>query len=58
MNFFETKFTETLPFEYFDAFVNGIELKRSKENGEMCFSAFYDLMDSLHLVSQNISQST
>ena len=32
-NFLETKFTETLYFEYFDAIVNGIDVKRNNYNG-------------------------
>ena len=52
-----TKFSDTLFFEYFDAFINGIDIKKNKDNGKQCFTAFYELMDSFYLISQNYTES-
>ena len=52
-NFFQTKFTETVFYEYFNAIVVGLYITEDHDNGQLCVDSIYQNLDNLKSLSEN-----
>jgi len=56
-NFFETKFTETVFYEYFNAIVVGLYVTQDHDNGQLCLDSIYQNLDQLKSLSENYTDT-